>query len=69
MESNKVNEMPFDQWMNEAKEFACRHFEYNLNDDHEFWNVLKQYWNKNLPPGEAVQSAIIAFGREEGKNN
>lgn len=65
MEDKKTNEMTFEQWMKQAKEFACRHFEYNLKDDHEFWNVLKSYWSLNKTPDEAVQDAIIEYGNKE----
>ncbi|MBK8552580.1 MAG: hypothetical protein IPL53_16535 [Ignavibacteria bacterium] len=65
MDDKKPNSMSYDQWMTQAKEYACRHFEYNLKDDHEFWDVLKEHWSQNKTPNEAVQDAIIEYGNKE----
>ena len=62
MDDIKSKELTPEEWMEQAKEYARRHFDYNINEDHEFWSFLKKYLNQNIAPSQAVIKAIADYG-------
>lgn len=46
----KDNKENLDIWMDKAKLYASREHKINLPDDHEFWDVVRSYWNRNIDP-------------------
>ncbi len=65
MDESKSIQTDTAEWLNQAKELARRHFDYNLNDEHEFWSFLKKYSDKNILPEEAVIMAVKDYGETD----
>lgn len=61
LETPKDNKENLEKWMDKAKLYAAREHGITLSDDHEFWEAVRSYWNRNTDPETAVKNDIANY--------